>query len=815
MSYFRYAIRNCAAQPGFSITVLLTIGLTVGAAAAVFSLLDAVLLRPFPYKDPQRLVRIESYHVGNPKSTLGVSLYDFKDYRSRNRTLENVAAYFTWSNPLTGMGPARSVRMTFASAGFFDIMGAKPQIGRTFSREEDVYGGPVLKVVLGYSLWQDLFSGRNDALGKTVHLRGQAYEVIGVMPPAFDFPNRTLAWVPLMARYSAYKDGWWKRRYIRPHETIARLQPGISVEQAEADVAAVAATLRTEHPQENREMHARLLSLHEAETGEVKPYVGLVAGAALLLLALGCVNVANLMVARAVSREREVAVRMALGSGTAPLIAQLAAEAILLSLPGAALGILLAYVSVNAFRSILPASVPSWLQLMVDVRVVAFAACASIVTALIAILLPMAQQVRANVTDVLKHGARGSSGGRTFASSARRALVVIEVALSFVILAGAGLMIRSLERVMALDPGLRTENLVVIESGRYIPNVERRAALAAYCDVYRRIQVALQETPGVIAASGSHAIPFVRQGEQRPTSELYTLRRATRDQAFRLPTQGADVMPGYFATAGIPLLDGRDFTENDSIDNPTVVVVSQRTAETLFPGDRAVGQKVRFDLNDSTESWSTIVGVVGNTRFNAAERVPGYEVYWSYLQYPNPGISYIIRTAADPAAMKQRLSQIVQQADPDTSIERVSTIESLMQESVWRRRLWSFVLSAFGILALVLAVVGLYGVISYLVAQQRRDIGIRLAIGAAPRWVLQWVLQRGMYLAGIGTIAGLIGASGAVLLVSEDLLFGITRWDSTTYLAACGVMFAVAVAACLIPAVRASRVDPAIALREE
>ena len=354
----------------------------------------------------------------------------------------------------------------------------------------------------------------------------------------------------------------------------------------------------------------------------------------------------------------------------------------------------------------------------------------------------------------------------------------------------------------------------MLESGRYVPNVIKESAVRAYSDVYRRVQLALEELPGVASASGTHTMPFLRRGEQRPQAELYTLRRATRDQAFRLPFTGADIMPGYFATVGAPLLEGRDFNENDGMAAPNVVIISKRTAEALYPGESAVGQKIRFGINQDYDPWSTVIGVVGNVRYNAAEREPGHEVYWSYRQYPGPGISFVIRTAADPAALLPRIKAIVQATNPDISIERITTMDTLVAESVWRRRLWGTILTVFAVMALLLALVGLYGVMSYLVTQQRREIGIRLAIGAARGQVLGWVLRRGALLAAAGIACGLLLAVPASRLLG-DLLFGVPPGDPWTFGSMALLLAAAALLACLIPAVRATRVDPMTALRQD
>lgn len=480
---------------------------------------------------------------------------------------------------------------------------------------------------------------------------------------------------------------------------------------------------------------------------------------------------------------------------------------------GALAGVGLAYVGVKTFLSLLPVDVPAWMRLQVDFRVLAFAVAAAITTAVAAMLIPASQQLRVNVSDVLKQGARGSTEGHTPVAWIRRALVVGEIALSLVLLTGAGLMIRSFQAAMARGTGLRPDHLLVVESGRYVPNVTGKAAEREYCDVYRRVQVALGQVPGVLSASGGHTIPFLTGGEKRPLAELYTLRRATREKAFRLPFRGADVMPGYFETLGIPILEGRDFTDNDSTGMAPAVVISKRTAETLFGSENAVGQKVRFGINQEYDPWSTVIGVVGSVRFNAGEREAGYEVYWSYRQYPGPGIRFLVRAAGGPSTLVPHIRKVIQEIDPDISVDRTVPMDSLVTESIWRRRLWGAILAVFAGMALLLALVGLYGVMSYLVAQQQKEIVIRLAIGAARHHVIGSVLRRGMVLATAGLVAGIaLALPGATLL--GDLLFGIPPHDAFNFAVVSVALILTSALACAVPAVRASRTDPMTVLRQ-
>lgn len=815
MRPLQHALRQARLHPGFAATVIGTTALTIGAATAIFSLFDAAFLRPFPYPAADRLVQLETYSPKDPGSKTLISLYDFEDYRARNRSFTDAAAYMSWSNQMsTGNGPAQSVHMTFASAGLFELLGVNPVLGRTYRKDEDLPGGPVTKALLSDALWRQQFGASPDAIGKTIRLRGQSFEVIGVMPASFRFPERSQIWVPLHARYAAYQDTWWKRRDARFHKVIARLRDGVSIEQANGEVASLAAVLRQEHPDENLDAHARVLSLRDAEVGEVRPYVWLAAGAGLLLMLLGCTNIANLMIARTLAREREFAVRRALGSGMGDLLSQLLHEALVLTLAGAVIGSVLAYGGVRGFLALLPPeNVPQWMRLTLDTRVLLFAVGAAMATAVVAILLPAWQQTRGDLNEKLKEGARGSSSGGSFAVWARRALVVAEISISVVLLAGAGLMIRSFRKAMDTDPGLRPQNLLVVKTGRFVPNVGRAEGVRVYSDEYLRIQRALQDLPGIVDVSAGSDVPFLGTTEKRQAAELYTLKRATREQAFRVPFHGSDVMPHYFSTLGIPVLEGRDFTEQDTIDKPPAVVLGRRTAELLFPGESAIGQKIRYGINQDYDPWAVVVGVAGNIRWNAAEREPGYEIYWSYRQYPGPGFNFLIRTQGDAYALQDIVRRTIQSVNPEVSVDRMVAMPELAAESVWRRRLWSSILSAFAGLALLLAAVGLFGVMSYLVEQQRKEIGIRMALGAPPGTILQWVLTRGMLLALTGFAAGWIAALafGSQL---GDLLWGVSAFnDLPTYALVAGAVLLATVAACAIPALRATATSPTVVLR--
>ncbi len=671
------------------------------------------------------------------------------------------------------------------------------------------------QVVVGHALWQQAFGGTREAIGRTIQLRGESFTVIGVMPPGFEYPDRAEVWVPLMARYASYQDEWWKRRDTYVHKVAARLAPGATLSQAQADVDAIAATLASEYPETNRTSRLRLHSLRDGEVGPLKPYVLLVGGAVALLLVLGCANVAGLLVARAAAQGREIALRAALGAGLTHVVRRLLAESLVYAVLGAAFGLALAVAAVHALTVLVPVELPVWMQFGIDWRVLAFTSLVSAGTAVAFSLAPLAQFLRPDLNDVLKRGGRagGGTGGHT-APRLRRLLIVGEVALSVALLIGAGLMLRSFARLMAVDTGVRTDRLLVASVGRYLPNITREEMLVGYADEFRRMRDALAALPGVDSVGSGSEVPYLNQAELGPPIDLYTRRRARREQAYRGQARGADVMPGYFATLGIPLLQGRDFTEADTLGRQPVVIISRRAAEVLFPGEPALGQELRWGNNTDYDPWMTVVGIVDNTIWHPAERQAAVEVYWSYRQYPGPTTHFLIRTQQDPTAATAAVRRPLQSINPEFSIRAIDTMDRVASASVWQRRLWGVLLGTFAGLAVLLTAAGLFGVMSYLVAQRTREMGIRLAIGAGRASVLRLVLGQGLRLTSIGIALGLAAAAAGSGWL-RSLLFEVSTLDLATFIGAPLLLFGIAAAACLLPAWRASRVDPLIALRTD
>lgn len=812
MRELRLAVRTLAARPSFSLVAILTLGLTIGAATAVFSLFDAALLRPFPFPEAHHLVRVRTNEASVPGSLADASVFDYRDWKRETRSFASLAISVSYSNNLTGDGPAQAVSMTFASPELFEALRVSPARGALYTSRQDVLGGDVRHALLSDALWRSRFGGDPGVVGRTVQLRGETYAVAGVMPPGFSYPGRTDVWAPLMARYSSYPTNFWQKRDLRFHEVLGRLRDGVTAEQAAAELSAIAQRLAERYPETNRGIATRVLGLREVETQDLKRWVLLLGAAVGLLLLMGCVNVANLFLARAAGRAREFALRAALGSGRWRLARQLLAEGAVCAVAGGVVGLVLAGVAVRSLPRLIPVDLPYWLTLELDGRVLAFAMLVSAATAVSFGLAPLAQNWNADLAGVLQQGAKGSAGGSS--ARLRRWLVTIEVALSVTLLVGAGLMVRSFARLAAVDSGIRKEGLLVATVQRFLPNLTKEQRVLHYALEQKRMRLRLAQLPGVIQVAAANDVPYLNQPEERRSMMLRTRERPAVEMALRTPGQGADVSPGFFAAAGIPLLEGRDLTEADDAKAPHAIILNRRAADLLFPGRSAVGQEVRWGNDLEADPWMRVIGVVGNTIWNPAERQPAIEIYWSYLQYPTSSTHLMVRTPGDPEALAGAVRRVIAEVNPDFAVERVLPMAQLENEALWQQRLWGVVLAGFAGVALTLAAVGLYGVMSFLVAQRTREIGIRMALGAVPREVLLGVLRTGAALTGAGILAGLAVAFVATRFLT-GLLFGVAPADALTFTVAPLLLALVALAACAVPSLRAARLDPLTALRED
>ncbi|MBL0156237.1 MAG: FtsX-like permease family protein [Bryobacterales bacterium] len=619
--------------------------------------------------------------------------------------------------------------------------------------------------------------------------------------------------MPLRARYASYSNTFpfWRARDMRIHSVVARLRPNVDVQQARADLKSIAGALELEHQDTNKGVTVEATPLREAEVGSVRSYVLMLLSASLLVLLIAVLNVANLLLARATVREREIAILAALGSSRWRVVRGLLAECIILGCAGGVLGAALAASAIPAFARFLPGNLPAWIEFRVDNRALLFCFAISAFSGVLFGLLPALRVSSPDLSTRLKDGARGSSSRH---QALRAALVVAEVSFSVVLLVGAGLLVKSFLHLQNVETGFRTERLLAVRVSRFVSGRPHKELAAIYGADHRRLIERFSQMPGVMAVGGSYSVPFDGTPPQRTKASVFVRGQDERDRMHLIPAQSADVTPGFFTALGIPLAEGRDFLDSDTAQSPPVAVVSRSAAEALWPGRNAIGQQIRWGAESEYNLWATVVGVVGDTRWSAMETGAHLEVFYCSYQWSVPAMTFFLRTATQPDSLMTQAQRIVAEASPETAVVYHRTIEDIIDESIWQPKIWSAVMALFAVLALALAALGLYGVMSYLVAQRQREIGIRVALGAPRQSVLMMILRQGMTLALLGCAGG-IGFSLLAANILSSLLHGVSPRDLFTLAAIPLALLAVALSACVVPAWRASAVDPVIALRSE
>ncbi len=803
----RYGLRTLAKSPGFTLVALLTLGLGIGANAAIFSVVQGVLLRPLPYQEPERLVRVFHTHAEQGVMDGAFSPQDFDDLTRElagpRGPWERLGAYFFTPGQsgmtLTGEGEPRRLEAAMVSAGFFTALGVEAARGRTLRPEENVPGADRV-VLLSDRLWRRSFGADPRIVGGTLRLDGEAYTVAGVMPPSFQFPAREVdLWAPISL---IGEDDIPHRRSLRWMHVVGRLRPGTSLERADVQTDALLARLAAAYPDSNEGWSAgRVVPLHEALVGDVRPALVVLLAAVAGVLLIACANLANLLLARATTRGRELAVRAALGAARRRLVRQLLTESVLLALAGGVLGLFLAVWGVDALVALAAGELPRPDEVTPDARVVAFTFAVSLLTGLAFGLLPALRASRlADLHAALKEGGRGGGGGRG-RSLARNGLIVAETALAVVLLVAAGLMLRSFWSLVHVDPGFRAEN--VLSLSLTFPEYPEPTQLAAARDeVIRRVE----ELPAVIAAGASKTLPLEGGGEPYG----FTVPGRAGALAEVQPQAGTFIVsPGYFRALGIPLLAGRSFTARDDDGERPVVVVNRAFARQLWGGEEAVGKTLLLG-----EIPLEVVGVVGDVRSGGLAAEPGSAVYIPQSLAPRSDMKLFLRTAADPLAVAGAVREAIWSFDRDLPISDVAALAQVVAEDVARPRFLTTLLGLFGALALTLAAVGLYGVVAYGVGQRTHEIGIRMALGARRGQVLRNVVGQGMRWTLLGLALGLAGAFAATRLLA-GLLFGVAPTDAATF---AGVALLLATAAALaswLPARRAAATDPLTALRSE
>jgi putative ABC transport system permease protein len=798
----RYAARMLVRAPSFTAIAVLALALGIGANTAIFSVVNKVLLQPLPFKNPNELVIIweNATHLGFPKNT--PSPANFLDWREQSTLFTGMAAMGPKDFNLTGVGEPERLDGRRVSANLFDLLGVQPRLGRGFLPEEDKPGTKV--VILSYGLWQRRFGSDPRIVGQPLNLNGESYSVVGVMPPGIELPGfdnwKDQLWVPIaFSSEEAHSRG---NHYL---EVIARTKPGVTLKQARVEMETIAARLAQQYPEENKRISCVVNPLHEEVVGDIKPALLVLLGAVGFVLLIACANVANLLLARAAVRQKEIALRLALGASRSRLTRQFLTESVLLAILGGAVGLMFAFAGLRILTTFIPNTISQAESIGIDGKVLAFTALVAIVTGLIFGLAPAAQASNFSLNETLKEGGRDASGGSK-GVRLRGLLVIAEVAVSFVLLIGAGLLISSFLHLQKLDPGFRADHLLTAKIE--LPELkypDREHRIPFFDNVIRRVTA----LPGVQSAAIAGNLPLTYNGDS-----MYIGVEGIPDPP---PDQQRDVIyraigPGYFNTMGIQLLRGRDFTEQDTTETGYAVIVSEKMAKHFWPGQDPIGKRLKNGSTTSDSPWREVIGVVKDVRQNDFVAEPKLQMYMSYRQLkflaPN---ALVVRTSVDPMSLAMPLRNAVWAVDKDQPVSNIRPMDEIVSAAVARQRFSTMLLGIFAALALVLAAVGIYGVMSYSVAQRTREIGIRMALGAQRSDVLRMTMGQGLKLVSMGVGLGLIAAF-VVTRVMASLLFGVSVTDPITFITISLILMGVALVASYIPALRATKVDPMVAL---
>jgi putative ABC transport system permease protein len=802
----RFGVRMLFKSPGFTAVAIISLALGIGANTTVFSVINAVLLKTLPYRNPESIVLVWGEDKAGGSSRGQMSATDVADYRARKHVFEEITTYSDFRPVFSGNGEPERIPGAQVGDGFFTVMHAQPLLGRVFTGEEQM-DGKDLVVVLGYGLWQRRFGGDPNIVGQTIKLSARTYTVVGVMPADFEsLPVGLLNWRAEFYRPVGEQPSE-KDRSSRHLRAIARLKPGVTLEQAQTEMNLIARQLAQEHPNDNANSGVHLVTLREDLVGRLRPALLMMFGAVAFVLLIACANVGNLLLARSTARHKEIAIRAALGAGRDRLVRQFLTESLMLALAGGALGILGAVWGTTLIETAAAKLLPILDHIAIDRTVLFFTATVSVLTGVLFGIVPAWRAARPNLNETLSDGGR-QSGAASTRSSLRSILVVAEVALALILLICAGLLIKTVVRLRSVDPGFKPDRLVTMNvwlpSAKYPKNADG-------VPFFNRMLERIQAIPGVEAAAVTSVLPVSANFDRR------TIEVEGQPQK---PGEYPDVdnymvSPDYLRAMSIPLLRGRTLTAQDTEDTALVVLVSETMARKLWPGDDAIGKRVRF-YNSSGEQrpWRTVVGIVQDVKQYGLDKPAPTAMYETLAQFPTTAVTLVVRSAVEPTTMIAAIRREILALDKDQAVFNIETMEQLVSDSMSLRRFSMFLLGVFAALALVLAAIGIYGVLAQSVSQRTHEIGIRMALGAQTRDVLQLIVRQGMSLTVIGVVIGLAGAFGLTRLLGS-LLFGVGATDPATFLWIAVLLASVSFFACYIPARRAARLDPIKALTSQ
>jgi len=803
----RYGVRSLLKHPAFTALVIVTLALGIGASTAIFSVVNTVLLRPLPYAQAERLVAIQELNAQG--KLVQVTPANFLDWRAQNTVFEHLAAILTRPANLAVGDQAERIELAMTSANFFSVFGADPAAGRMFIPSDEQAGhAPV--AVISHALWQRRFNGNPELVGKPITLDGQPYTVVGVARTGFQYPDKTEVWVPpfKLAPTLSERMEATQVRGFGMLSTVALLKPGVSLQQAASEMETIIARLRQQYPETNNRRFNRVVSLHKHLVGDTDGMLLLLFGAVTFVLLIACANVANLLLAGAAARHKEMAIRSALGASRWRVFQQLLTESTILAIAGGALGLFMAVWGVALMTRLLPRDFPRLAEINIDWRVLGFTLVASVLTGILFGLAPALQLTRSDVQESLKESGRGTSASRRH-NRLRNLLIVGEVAMSVVLLVGAGLLFRSFLQLQSVNAGFTPQQVL---TARLTPSGPRYARDADYMNFYGQVMQRISALPGVQGVGVINHLPLAKGRTAGIRIEGAPL--LTQDKWPAINYRG--ISSDYFRTMNIPVVQGRAFTERDNENAPLVMIVNQALAREHFPNVNPVGKRINFGNNDAQGQpvWWEIVGVAADVRNLELREEASPELYTSDLQDTWNAMSLVVRTSVEPASLAPEIRRIVAEVDKSAPLSEVKTMEHIVDDAVTQPRFNLFLLGLFGSIALLLSAAGIYGVTAYAVTQRRHEFGIRMALGAQVGDVLTMILGQGMRVIGIGVVIGLV-ASFALTRLMKSLLYGVGATDPLTFVAITLGLMLVALLACYIPARRATKVDPLVALRYE